>query len=95
LKAIRHITAKAAAAATATAGVAGRAMRQIKGTPPRVRPMKRLYITQRKLTTASRTVPASIRMAMEAAPTIVPSRMIDRARKRNVVTSAMDAMNPG
>ena len=90
------IISRAAPAAPAqTAGVTGRASRQTRGTPPRVSPMNRLYMTQRCSITRLRIGPASSRIARPAAPPTAPSSAMDRGWNRNVVTSAMAAMNAG
>ena len=75
--------------------LAGRAMRQTTGTPPRVRPMKRLYMIQRWFTTRSLTGPASRPIASAADSPTEPSTTMDGQRNFNVVTSAMALMKRG
>jgi hypothetical protein len=89
------MSAKATALPAHSEGVAGRAMRQISGIPPRVRPMKRLYMIQRCSMTRLRTLPARSRIPSAAAPTIVARSTRLRRRKRRVVTSAIAEMKPG
>ena len=93
-KAIRAMTTKAAAAEIQTDREGGCASRQTRGTPPRVRPMNRLYMIQRRSTTSSLIGPARDAIASAAAAATTPSSSSERQRKRRVVSSAMAVMKP-
>ncbi len=92
MKANAARTAKPTANPIQVPVVAGRAIFHTSGTPPRVSPMKRLYITQRWFTTRSFTGPANATIAPAAHTAITPRTTMDTLRNFSRESSAIASM---